>query len=392
MSIQIKPYRKIFLVVETTNHFGRNIVEGIAQYALERHWRLDFRQRGCFDPVHLETIPSDVDGVISRTFDRRFAQKLMQLRVPVVELVGEYGAPQDVLIDETALSQMVFNHFRERGIENFGAFSDVRAIWSVRRMNAFKEIVRQAGFFYSEYIPSRHSGNFLLPNWTSKQERDTISWIIKLPKPCGILLGQDIQAKRFYECCLDAGARIPEDVAVVGNENDRWFCEALSPPLSSVEQNGVQFGMVAAQLLEQKMACPEKTFEPIFLSPSHVQVRQSSAITAIKDEDVRESIAYIREHLSQGVKPEDVVNHVNVSIRKLQREFKRLLDVTPQQFILNMQMTVAKQLLLDSRISLRAVSEAAGFNSVEYFTRVFTREIGCSPGRYREGKGGGEKI
>lgn len=379
------PRRKVHLLVEATNHFGRTIVEGIARFAREQDWDIHFSQRGHLDPVEDILTLSRYDGIISRTFSQSSAELFQRVKIPLVELVGEFSnCPPDIQMNLVEECRMVLNHFKEHGLTRFAFFSALNARWTRNRIELWRSL---AGANSPAFLPKTQTRELLSLQWKESDQKRLAAWLESLEKPVGIFIAKDDHAEYLYDAADKIGLKIPEDIAVVGAENDPWYCNLLNPTLSSVDQNGFETGYQAAKRLEEKMSNPRAAFPPVYIVPDRIEVRQSSDVMSIEDEDVRQVLAFIRLNACRGIVTADISKSLDISIRKIQRDFKRLFNKTPLDIMLEIQMDTAKQLLRETRLSVQAISHRVGFSTPEYFVKAFKREVGVTPIAYRRKTG-----
>ena len=376
--------RRVLVFVETTNPFGRSIVEGISQFALEHHWKIDFEQRGQYDPIPQWVMEWDGDGIIARAFNRDSLKMIRACGLPYVELVGidEMREP-DICVDESALAEMVANHFWESGIRHFAFYAIEKVPWTERRAEAFIRNIEARGRSCEAFSMPKSRSRFLSPAWKETYRKPLCDWLRSLPKPVGLFAAIDLHAKKVMEACHEINVRIPEDVAIIGVENDPWFCRLLDPPLSSVDANGREVGYLAAERLGLRIEQPGRHFEQRFVRPSHLTIRKSSDLIAIDDPDILEALRFIRENARFRISVGDVVHRVNISPRSLQRGFKKWIGRTPEKEILRVQLEFAQTLLRDTRLSVSLIAREAGFSSPEYFIRAFRREYSLTPNVFR---------
>jgi LacI family transcriptional regulator len=176
---------------------------------------------------------------------------------------------------------------------------------------------------------------------------------------------------------------VPDEVAVVGVDNDDLLCNLSEPPLSSVILNPVRTGYEAAELLDQMLAGQPVAGGIRRVKPTGVVTRQSSDVLAITDAEVSQAIRFIREHAVEGIKVEAILAAIPVSRRVLESRFKKLLGRTPHDEILRVQLERVKQLLAETDLPLRVIAERAGFKHVEYLSAVFKQHVGHPPSEYR---------
>jgi LacI family transcriptional regulator len=239
--------------------------------------------------------------------------------------------------------------------------------------------VRSEGFPCAFYQPSRRTA----PDDATLME-DLVGWIRKLPKPVGVMACYDLRGVQALEACRRAVIAVPEEVAVVGVDNDEVLCELSHPPLTSIIPNTHRTGHEAAALLDRLMGGAR--IEPgatHLIPPLGIATRQSSDVLAIEDPHVARALHYIRQHACEGIKVTDVLRALPQSRRILENKFIKLIGRTPHEEILRVRLDRVKQLLHGTRLSLAEIAGRTGFNHVEYLTVVFRNKVGLPPGKYR---------
>jgi LacI family transcriptional regulator len=176
---------------------------------------------------------------------------------------------------------------------------------------------------------------------------------------------------------------VPEEVAVIGVDDEEEICELCDPPLSSIIPNAELVGYKAAELLDRLMSGKPADVLHRVIPPLGISTRLSTDVLAIDDPEVAAAVRYIREHACRGAVVEDILQHVPVSRSILERRFRKSLDCSPQALIRRTQLKRVKQLLVDTDLPLLKISELAGFKHHEHMCTVFKREVGDSPGVFR---------
>ena len=177
---------------------------------------------------------------------------------------------------------------------------------------------------------------------------------------------------------------MPEDVAVVGVDNDELLCELSDPPLSSVSLNTQQAGYDAAALLDGLMSGRIQGHHRIMVEPIQVITRRSSEAFALDDREVALALRFIQDNALRPIGVVDVVRHVDCVRRTLELHFQHLLGRSVNQEIQRARLERAKRLLAETGLSVERVAEATGFGSSSYMIRLFQRQLGFTPKQYRD--------
>jgi LacI family transcriptional regulator len=374
--------RRILLLIETSRAYGRGIVEGVARYS-KKHgpWSIQFEERALDSPPPAWLDQWQGDGVILRTNNLQLDKRLREIGKPLVELHGhpKIGVAQ-VRTDGQLGVRMVVEHFVGCGLQNFAYFSKEEGWWiDVNRehfVQALKEIDRQC------HVYRPIDGNDAHADYSEQQRRHVIEWLRSLPSPVGIYTAGDLQAAWLLDACQEAEIAVPGQVAVMGVGNDSVICETARPMLSSLDLNARRIGYEAARLLDKKMAgLPADG--TVYIPPSHVAVRQSTNLMVVDDPDVADAMSFIRNHACESIDVSDVAEKVGLSRRVLERRFRQHLGRTPLFEILHFRIERAKSLLTKTNLPKERVASKSGFASLDYFNRVFRREVGMTPFAYR---------
>lgn len=374
---------RVALLIESSNAYARGLLGGIHSYLREhKPWSiwLPEQGRGAAPPEWLDGWNGH--GIIARIENRVIAKAVQAKGLPTVDVSAWRFLPKlpCVETDNEAIAALAFAHLRENGFESFGFCGDVRFRWSRERRSSFARLAAEAGCRCSVYPPDGRRRTS--PASWAAEEKELTDWIRQLEKPCGVMACYDIQGWRLLEVCRNAGVAVPDEVAVVGVDNDDLLCNLSEPPLSSVIPDSQRAGYQAAALLDRMMA-GEEVDELHFLKPTGMVIRQSSDVLAIADAHVSQAVRFIREHTTEGIKVGDLLRELPISRRVLEARFKKLLGHSPHEEMLRVQLRRVRQLLEETDLPLKTIADRAGFKYVEYLSAAFNREIGEPPSEYR---------
>lgn len=376
--------KRVALIIESSGSYGRDLLAGITRYCRETDdWMVFYEQRDLSSDLPLWLMNWDGHGIISRATSPKLAAAVRDSGVALVELTDRgtgFGFPR-IRSDDGAIAEMGFNHFQERGFRSFAFCGFEDESWSARREEAFVRHAKQVGDC-SVYCSRWHGAT--KTSWESEQRKLT-TWIQSLPKPVGIMACCDIRGQHVLQACAQADFNAPEEVAVLGVDNDDLLCQLCTPPLSSVIPNAIQVGYTAAETLAAIMNGKpiENVAEDRLIGPIGVCTRQSTEIVAIDDPDVAAAITFIRENACDGISVNDVLKNVPISRSTLERQLRKYLRRSPQQEIRSVRMRRACELLKMTDMSIEQVASQCGFTHPEYMHAIFKRELKMTPGDYR---------
>ncbi len=378
--------RRIALLMGQEFGYCRGVLRGIHAYAIQKgNWV--FRDA----PANLQIIDAlrewKPHGIIAYIYDREIARRVLALRKPLVNTTNallDLKAPL-VQMDHRSAGRLAAEHFLQRGFKNFGYFGSAWTGFSKQREEGFRQALAEAGCAlsscYIEFLPRP----ILESSWKN-EDRQMSRWLCGLPRPAAVLASNDLSARHLAEICRELGLQVPEDVALVGVDNDELECLLCHPPLSSVVNPAQEIGYQAAGLLDQLLSGQRPPQTTIVVAPNHIITRQSSDITAIADADVADAVAFIRDHLAERISVATVVKHFGTGRRDLERRFHRCLGRTMLQVIQRARIDRAKQFLAETDLPLPLVARRSGFSNAQRLAVVFRQVTGLTPTAYRRGE------
>lgn len=369
----------VALLVETTRSYGRNVLRGIGDYArVHGPWLFHIPTDM---PVH--AVPSkdewNGDGIIAQPRqDIQFLQQLTTCGIPVVSLSGPPGTGglPAVRANQEAVAELALNHFRERGFTRF-AYCGVPGERAWPPTGAlFRRMAESAGYACEVYQPSyEEEARTLRLSHMSK-------WLKPLRKPVALLAANDLRAREVLDACRLARMHVPEEIAVLGVNDDELICEMANPPLSSVVHNARRIGYEAAAMLHRLMV-GKRVVADIVVDPLSVKTRQSTDLLAIEDPEVAKAVRFIREHACERICVEDMLDQVALSRRAMEKRFREAVGRPPHMEIRRAQLERVKELLVGSDYKLERIAEITGFSSAQYLAGLFRRMMHMTPGAWR---------
>ncbi|MBB3226052.1 LacI family transcriptional regulator [Luteibacter sp. Sphag1AF] len=382
------PHR-IALLFNANKVYDRQVIAGIGQYlnSTRVEWDLfmeeDFRCR--MRDIHRW----QGDGIIADFDDPDATDALANLTVPVVAVGGSYhdsaAYPADIpyiATDNAKLVRLAYDHLIEQGLQRFAFYGlppNPRSRWAQEREGAFERILAADGMESSVYRGSPTSAG----GWGHAVE-ELVAWLRALPKPIGIVAVTDARARQLLQACVIGEISVPEQVAIVGIDNDPMAQLLTRIPLTSVIQGAEEMGRTAAHLLHQMLRGASCAGTRVLVPPVGINVQASSKHQPVKSPHVMRASHYIRQYACLGIKTEQVADYVGISRTVLEEHFKRELKQTVHQAILQHKLETARELLAHSSTPLADIAVRCGFTSLQYMYAVFRREYDCTPRQYHE--------
>jgi LacI family transcriptional regulator len=322
----------------------------------------------------------DGDGVLARVENQRIVRALSKLRVPVVDVSSHIHLPSVPVVttDDAEVARLAFTHFCDRGFRHFAYCGVDRYIWSADRGRIFDRLVRGAGLECEHFTASRR---FELH---SDAETDAIAkWLRRLAFPVAVFACYDARGQQVLDACRRAGLAVPDEVAVLGVDNDELLCELTPPPLSSIILNAPLAGWEAAALLDRMMRGGAVPASIRSIPPPGLVVRRSTETYAVEDPQISRVLHFIRENATRGLTVNEILRRHPMSRRTLEQRVRELLGRSPHEEIMRLKIARAKELLLTSDLSLDEIAERSGFKDAQYLSVAFKREASLSPRKFQ---------
>lgn len=371
---------RILVIVSANVMYGREIVRGILDHSQRRQlWEVYYESTSAH-PRIIRQVCSMLrerwfEGAIGQLHSGALVAALRRARIPVVDVSGALatGLPT-VRPDFRAVGRLAARHLLERGLRNFGFYGP-------SERNIASELYEG---FHRELVESGHDCQMFVSGPTSTGDTVALTkWLKHLPIPAGIFSARQDPSKEITWACRRQGLRVPEDLAVVGYGNDNIQCVLTTPPISSVALPGREIGFQASALLECMIRGGKPPRMPVVIPPSGVAPRQSTDVIFATDSDVAATAQYIRAHLSEPIAVSDIVRHVAVSRRALERRFMKAFGRTLGDEILRVKIECAASLLLQTDLKVPQVGQKVGLPVYRTFSRKFRQVMRLTPGAFR---------
>lgn len=380
---------RIALLFNANKSFDRDVIAGVGAFlrttrvAWDVFLEEDFRCR----PQSIAQWRGD--GVIADFDDPAVRAALEGSPLQVVGVGGSYAdasrypaSTPYVATDNAAIVEMAYNRLVEAGLERFAMFSLPEGpgnCWAQERETAFTALMSRDRLQGEIYQGRPTEGS----SWCATVA-ELAQWLESLPKPIGIIGVSDARARQLLQVCLNAGISVPEEVALVGIDNDPMARMLTRIPLSSVIQGAEEIGRSAASLLYQMLNGARLAGTRILVPPTGINVMASCQHQGSGHPHVMRARHFIRQYACQGIKSEQVADYVGVSRSSLDKHFRLALGRSVHDEILRFKLDAATSILGKQACNIADVAVSCGFTSVQYMHAVFKRELGCTPRRYQD--------
>ncbi len=382
---------RIGLQIEKSREHGRAMLAGIADFALENpEWRLDLLEA---DELLNARKLDEYDGLIVRVMDDRTADVLAASGKCVIDTYGRVDrTPFDTIrLDDAAIAEMAAAYFAEHRFERLAFCGFAGPRFSAARGEAFSAAAHAAGrpcFAYAGEASSRLSDTYFRNERAERapDARALVRWLKSLPKPIAVFCCNDIRAFHLIRECETAEIAVPQEVAVLGVDNDVLLGTFTRPPLSSIDTGSFALGREAGKLLADRMSAGNNRNARVVLHPPRrVVERASTEIYPFKTPWLSDAMLYIARNISRGVSAQDVFTHLGYSHTAVNNAFREELGTSVHREIARQRLALACRLLKETDRPAARIALDCGFQNAQYFSRAFSAEFGKTPDAWRKG-------
>lgn len=388
--------KRIAVISCTQQDENRELLNGIGKYISHgENWDIlvDNAERSIDDPNWL--FSSNWDGIIHNHPHREIPLICKSMGIPCVDTCGESltisGIPK-IKSNNTIIGQIAARHFDNLGCRSFAYSGYQNFPSSLERKFGFEKHLFKMKLkpiaFQSIETGTRQS-NIISNVQFDPAREDTeiarlVEWVKNLPHSTGIFAYDDWRASQIEKACAIAGLSIPSDISVLGVNNLTSICELSQITISSIDINSVTRGAIAAKTLQMVFDGVDSISPVRLVPPLEIAVRHSTDCSAVKDNLVSHALTIIRDCAREGLSVDDLASRTNSSRRLLERRFRKHLGKSPNVAIREAQVGEIKRFLTQSDKSLAEIAYDTGFQHPEYMHVVFKREVGITPGAYRD--------
>lgn len=373
---------KVILLIDCASEHDRRLLRGMMRYSKEygpwRFYRLshDSRFDGDMEELVLQRAKQwQADAIIGRWSDKKMTL-LDSVDIPVV--LQNNGSRSDVFSNITSdydsTGRMAAQYFRKKRYVDYAFFGLRDIVWSEERCKGYKEEVL------------KHHGHFhaYMEDAGGDDSEKILEWLEALPKPVALFCCDDAHAQFITEACKFVGIQIPEDIAILGVDDDELLCSISDPSISSIELNVEHGGYMTCKLLHQQILSGTKELFNVWIEPLGIKERASTSILNVKDPHVLKMIRYIDNNYSLDIKVEDILKIVPLSRRSVEMRFKKATGYTIYQYLLTVRIEHFAYLINTTDRSYVDIAYDVGFRDLSNLSRTFRKFKGCTPLEYRK--------
>lgn len=377
---------RVGLLLQTGQDHMRGVARGVFHFLREKpHWQIV--GEGFYPLLDWEQLDGwRGDGLIAMANSERQVAALLAADVPVVNTGSRFLRRQwtSVTTDSVAIGRLAAEHLLACGLEHFLFIGQMLWDNEVLRRDGFARRVRDAGFDASTFdVPlAEHVGRDGSPRYRPDVEQ-VVAGLARAKKPVGVLAPNSVLARAVIEAATRAGYLVPDQIAVIGVNEDPLVCESTDPPLSAVAQASEKIGLEAARRLDRLMRGESVEPRHVTLPPRAIVARRSTDMLAVDDPTVAAVLRFIRENAQEPIEVADVVETVDLSRRTLETKFLAATGRTLAVELRRVRVERAKRLLTETNDPITNIVFACGFNSRQVFCNIFRRETGMTPSEFR---------
>jgi len=376
-----RPLRHIGLFLSPELQLARGIIEGFSAYALQHPEWILWPVPAGWDDVK-RWVPVEFDAVVA-FMGRPDSAEIFQRWSPRVINVSsrfKFADFASVLNDNAAVGRLAARHFLDRGFSEFACMATHGALYSEEREDGFRKELRSAG------VKPRQIRTLWMNATAPAEEQPAMieTFMRSLPHPVAVFADSDWSALKLRRECWLRGYSVPDQVAILGVDNDPFVSQLGNAALSSIQLDGPRIGREAAARIERGFATGKWPAKTTLVAPVGVVERLSTEHSAVEDSIIRKALQFIRTQSVMGAGVDELCQHLAISRKTLDRRFKEHADCTPHELILKRRVEYARRLLRETDEKLEAVAYGSGFNDVRTFMRVFSRHEGATPAAYRK--------
>lgn len=392
-------HKRITLLFNANKAYDRKIIAGVARYLQKGvDWDLYMEE----DLItRLDRVNKwRGDGIIADFDNPKVVEFVQESHIAAVAVGGSYQDRQQypkqipyVATNNRTIARLGVEHFLSLGYQNlafYGIPSKPNNRWALERERAFFEFVKRPSLLSIKTASKASELNYFsfrgslthYRGWERALEK-LMAWLERLPKPVAIMAATDVRARQVFEACHLLEYKIPDQVAILGVDDDEIISDLTGRSLSSVRQGTETMGYTAAGILDRLVRGDRVAAKVHMVEPVGIVQSRSTDYMATTDPLVRAALDFIKQNANQGIQATHVMKHLACSRTTIEQRFKKAINSTIHQEITKVQLGQVKQLLLKTTLPLKEISERCGYNTVQYMVMAFKKQLGITPTEYR---------
>lgn len=378
---------RIILLTDFSEEYSKKLQKGIVDYSKEHDpWVLckmpmSYRDLHGMEGVLNWALRWKADGIIAQFRDSDNVKIFKEAGIIAVaqDFESRFKDIPNITGAYYLTGKIGANYFIEKGFEHFAfcGFKDI--VWSQERFEGFRDEIKRHHFEDRVYAyQDLHFSDL----WFYESE-PLVRWLESLPKPIAMMTCDDNQGHHITEVCKFCKIRVPEEISILGVDNDETVCTLSDPPMSSIALSIEKGGYETARLIDQLIADKNARYEDVIVHPTHIITRQSTDIFATNDKYVSIVLKYIHQNTDQKLNVEDIARLVPLSRRLLENRFKQATGSPIYQYIYHLRMEKFAQKLLETTSPVSELALEMGFADYKNISRQFKATKGLTPSEYR---------
>ena len=375
-------HKTILFFVSIDRRCFEDHLDGIFQHAHSRNWHVQVMEMGSEASMRKSIRFWKPDSIVAEYGDGMdFSPSLFGDTPTVLIDIGKRSPPSGftvVRLDSAAVGRMGAEYMLKLDLMSYAYVGFSRtSVWDEERRMAFTETIRNAGrncteFFQTRYIPP------------VERHRRLCAWIETLPRPCGLMTCNDGVGEEVLNICSQLGIRVPDDIAVLGVDNDRTICENTIPPLASIDAGIYQSGRLIAEILDSRMTARKNSpCVHLLHPPLRIQVRQSVRRLVCDKSKVASALELIRRRACDGLSVGDVVGQMEVSRRAAEKHFRIATGKSILEEIMEVRFGKVLDMLRNPNVKIGAIAGICGFSTDVALRKAFRLRMGMSMSDWR---------
>ena len=391
MSRIVKKMPIVMILLEMSNKINRDRMQGLLRYErLYGPWRLHIVEGKRFEQPLRDLTSLGINGIIAGTTLTELLEPIMRMRVPTVlfDPIDPAAAESNPLFrcsnvccDSLAVGKMGAEYLLEQGFKQFAFVGDIwDSNWTLRRRDGFVHRLAQEGRPCNVYKSLSQAAR----NDWGMEQKGMATWLTGLPQPVGLMAANDVRGRQVLDTCQMANLSVPDQIAVLGVDNDELICATTNPPMTSILRDTEGGGYYAAQILDSLMRGRSRKKETVLYGPLRVVGRQSTEMLQFGDRLAVKAVEFIRINSGIGLKVTDVVNHLKVSRRLAELRFRQAVGLSIHDELQNARLSQVRRLLQETDRSISEITEHCGYESESYLGLVFRKKFNMTMRLFRK--------